>query len=151
MGITPILPLVKTHYALKLLLVHWSSGFWKYLNDNYWDGSNKRNSKVEVEGIRQADGKVEGISLPRWVVRTPGGRRWEHQAEKELWGWERLGRGGTGAILGVAMRDRGGSQQGLKTLGSGIWNMRFWRRKMGARGQRLEVTGISAEHSPRQF
>ena len=65
MGIKLVLPLVKTHCPLKLLLQHRSPGFWKYLNDNYWDGSNKTNSKVEVEVIRQADGKAETISLPR--------------------------------------------------------------------------------------
>lgn len=134
MGIKLILSLVKTHHPSKLLLHHWSHGFWKHPNDNYWDGSNKRNSKVAVEVIRQADGKAEAIDSPRWVVLTPGGRWWELQAEeravglRRVWTWRHRGYF-SGSNEGL--RDRGGSEKGLKC--SRIWNVSFWRRKTGAR------------------
>lgn len=154
MGIKLILSLVKTHYPSKLLLYHWSHGFWKYLNDNYWDDGNKRNGKVEVEVIRRADAFCLAISSPRWVVLTPGGTWWERRAEegavglRKAWTWRHRGyfRGSN-----EGLRDRGGSEKGLKSLGSRIWNMSFWRRKTGARGQRLEVTVIPTGHSPRQL
>lgn len=83
-----------------------------------WD--KRQGVKIEKRKWR---GKWSTLSCPnpRWeMVGTPGRRNTHELGKSQLWRNRGYSRGSN-----ETLRDRDGSEKGLKSLGSNIWNMSF--------------------------